>query len=205
MIELDRVCISAGKFKLSDLSMSLPTGQYTAVMGRTGCGKSTLLETICGLRPTVSGRIIVAGRDVTHWPPSDRNLGYVPQDQALFPTHTVRQHLQFALKLRGWDATAIDQRTKLLAQQLHIEHLLDRLPKGLSGGESQRVALGRALSFQPPVLLMDEPLSALDDDTRSSLIDCLRELKNQRTVTVLHVTHNRFEAQLLADHIVQLS
>src|SRR5215203_3589521 len=118
-------------------------------MGRTGCGKTTLLEAICGLKPVRAGRVLLLGRDVTDLPPADRGVGYVPQDLALFPTMTVREHLGFALEVRRWDMTAAARRVEELTALLGIGHLLERKPPGLSGGEAQRVALGRALSFRP--------------------------------------------------------
>lgn len=204
MIQLESVNIQAGQFALTNINLKVDAGKYVALMGKTGCGKTTLVEAICGLRPIQSGRIVVGDFDVTHSSPADRNLGYVPQDLALFPTMTVQQHLQFALKLRRMDSKFIQQRTEQLASQLSIEHLLDRVPAGLSGGEAQRVALGRALSFAPPVLLLDEPLSALDDATREDLIGLLTKLRDTRSVTVVHITHNRSEASALGDDVVRL-
>ncbi len=204
MIQLENVNIQAGQFALTNINLKVDAGKYVALMGKTGCGKTTLVEAICGLRPVASGRIIVGNFDVTDSSPADRNLGYVPQDLALFPTMTVRQHLQFALKLRKMDSKFIQQRTEQLASQLSINHLLDRFPAGLSGGEAQRVALGRALSFEPPVLLLDEPLSALDDATREDLIGLLTKLRDTRSVTVVHITHNRSEALALGDQVVRL-
>lgn len=204
MIRLETIRIVAGQFSLQNLSLSVDAGQYVALMGQTGCGKTTLVEAICGLRSIQSGKIVIGDQDVTHASPAYRNIGYVPQDLALFPTMTVRQHLEFALRLRRADQALISQRTQQVAQQLSISHLLDRLPKGLSGGESQRVALGRALSFQPPVLLLDEPLSALDDETREGLIELLKRLKETRSVTVIHITHNHAEAEALGDRVIRL-
>lgn len=204
MIELEKVHVRAGNFRLRDVSLRVEAGQYVALMGRTGCGKTTLLEAICGLRPIHHGRIIVGDVDVTLASPADRCLGYVPQDLALFPTLTVSEHLEFALHLRGSPSAQIAQRTAELAQQLSIAHLLIRYPAGLSGGEAQRVALGRALSFRPSVLLLDEPLSALDEQTREELIKLLLEIKQSRSVTILHITHSRSEADRLADRVLQL-
>lgn len=205
MIRVESLGVKAGQFALHNFSLDVALGEYAAIMGRTGCGKTTLLEAICGLRRIVCGKIIVGSIDVTRAAPESRNIGYVPQDLALFPTLTVREHLDFALRLRRHSKDKIAGRVQELADQLSIPHLLDRYPAGLSGGEAQRVALGRALSFRPPVLLLDEPLSALDDLTRGGLIDLLRRIKLTRTVTILHVTHNLEEAQSLADRIVQLS
>lgn len=204
MIELSDVSIRAGSFQLSNVTFTVDTGRYAVLMGRTGRGKTTVLESICGLRRIESGRIQIHGVDVTDWPPADREIGYVPQDLALFPTLDVRQHLQFALRLRKQSTKHIQDRTDELAEVLGISHLLDRNIQGLSGGERQRVALGRALSFQPSVLLLDEPLSALDEETREEMQSLLRRIKRTAGVTILHVTHSREEAEALADCRIQL-
>jgi ABC-type sugar transport system ATPase subunit len=204
MIELRDVFIRAGEFQLSNLSLRIESGQYAVLMGRTGRGKTTILESICGLRRIECGKILIRDNDVTNWPPADREIGYVPQDLALFPTFTVAQHLQFALRLRKLPSRQIDQRTTELAQRLGISHLLNRGVQGLSGGESQRVALGRAISFRPSVLLLDEPLSALDETTRNEMQTLLREVTRETGVTTLHITHSTDEAAALADRRFQL-
>lgn len=199
MIEIKDLSLRAGEFRLDHLSFTIQSGQYAVLMGKTGRGKTTILEAICGLRRVEAGQILIHGQEVTDWLPADREVGYVPQDLALFPTFTVRGHLEFALRLRKWSQTRIDRRTDELAQQLGIQHLLDRKIVGLSGGESQRVALGRALSFYPSVLLLDEPLSALDADTRNEMQELLKSLTELHEVTTLHITHNQEEARALAD------
>ena len=161
MIELDGLSTSAPGFALRDITLTVPTGQYAVLMGRTGCGKTTILECICGLRRVERGRIRIGGDDVTDWSPAARGIGYVPQDLALFPTLTVGDHLRFAPRVRGWASADIQRRTVELAQLLGIAHLIDRRIDGLSGGEAQRTALGRALAFHPRILLLDEPLAAL--------------------------------------------
>ncbi len=199
MIEVAGVSMQAGEFALRDISFSVSAGDYAMLMGRTGCGKTSLLEAICGLRSVAAGKISIAGVDITHWSPADRGIGYVPQDLALFPTLSVSEHLQFALRIRKWKRAARVARTNELASVLGIEHLLGRRVQGLSGGEAQRVALGRALSFKPHVLLMDEPLSALDDATRLEMYQLLQTVKTATGVTTLHVTHSHDEVQALAD------
>ena len=199
MIEIKDLSLRAGEFRLDHLSFTIQSGQYAVLMGKTGRGKTTILEAICGLRRVEAGQILIHGQEVTDWLPADREVGYVPQDLALFPTFTVRGHLEFALRLRKWSQTRIDRRTDELAHQLGIQHLLDRKIVGLSGGESQRVALGRALSGYPSVLLLDEPLSALDADTRNEMQELLKSLTEFHDVTTLHITHNQEEAKALAD------
>jgi ABC-type sugar transport system ATPase subunit len=205
MIELSGVTIRMGHFLLRDLSFRVETGQYAVVMGKTGIGKTTILEAICGLRPLHSGRVLINQIDVSRWSPADRNVGYSPQDLALFPTLTVRGHLEFAMKVRRRPAKEIADRIEELATLLEIKPLLDRKIRGLSGGEAQRVALGRALSFKPSVLLLDEPLSALDAETRATTQNLLRNLNRVTGVTVLHVTHNQEEADALSDVCIRLT
>jgi ABC-type sugar transport system ATPase subunit len=201
VIAVEGLSVRAGAFAAEGLSFAVDAGQYAVLMGRTGCGKTTLLEAIAGLRPIRAGRIRLRHGDVTRLPPADRGVGYVPQDLALFPTHTVRGHLGFALEVRGRPRDEIDRRVAELAGLLGLGKLLDRTPHGLSGGEAQRVALGRALAFRPSVLLLDEPLSALDEDTRTGMYDLLRTVPRQTGVTTLHVTHSRAEAKALADRL----
>lgn len=204
MIRVDGLELVAGAFRLADLSFAVPTGGYAALMGRTGSGKTTILEALCGLRKVHDGSIHLAGRDVTHKKPALRNLGYVPQDRALFRSMTVWENLAFALNVRRWPAREAADRVAELAGLLRVDHLLHRRPHHLSGGEAQRVALGRALAFRPPVLLLDEPLAALDEDTKEEMFDLLRSLRRFQPLTTLHVTHDRSEAARLADRILYL-
>ncbi|MCB1549051.1 MAG: ABC transporter ATP-binding protein [Hyphomicrobiaceae bacterium] len=199
MIEIRRLSMHAGSFRLDDISFHVPAGKYAVLMGRTGSGKTTILEAVIGLRRPAAGEIVLAGRDVTHWRPAVRGVGYVPQDGALFRTMTVREQISLGLVIRKAPAAAVRQRVDEVAAQLGIAHLLERRPRGLSGGERQRVALGRALAFRPKILCLDEPLSALDDSTRSEMIAMLKKVQKESGVTALHVTHNQSEADLLAD------
>ena len=205
MIALSGISVRAGTFELRDISFDIPEGGYGVLMGKTGFGKTTLLEAMCGLREVVSGRIRLAGADVTDLRPADRGIGYVPQDRALFQTMTVRQNLAFAPSIRGWARADIAVRVAELADLLRIAPLLDRSPEGLSGGEAQRVALGRALAARPKILLLDEPLNALDDDTWEGMIDLLGRVRKATGVTTLHVTHRREEARRLADRVLILA
>jgi ABC-type sugar transport system ATPase subunit len=204
MIELNSVTTGAGGFALRDVSFQVPAGTYAVLMGGTGQGKTTILEAICGLRPIRQGRVVLSGTDVTRHKPGDRGIGYLPQDLGLFPTKSVRGHLEFALRVRRWPAEARRKRASELAGVLGIEALLERGTHGLSGGEAQRVALGRALSFRPQVLLLDEPLNALDETTRDRLCELLKSVQERSGLTTLHVTHSRVEARQLADKLLVL-
>jgi len=204
MIEINDLAVRQGKFSLAGVSLTVPTGQYAALMGKSGCGKTTILEAVAGLRTIATGTVKLAERDVTRLRPMARHVGYVPQDGALFGTMTVRENLAFSLDVRGDSAQGIEARVTELAGWLELGHLLDRKPYFLSGGEKQRVALGRALASRPPVLLLDEPLSSLDDDTRAHLLELLCRLREGRLVTVLHITHSRAEADRLGDLVFHL-
>lgn len=205
MIELIDVVIRIGDFSLNKISLRVEDGQYAVLMGKTGSGKTTILEAICGLRRVQSGSIMIDGQDVTRWAPADRNIGYVPQDLALFPSLTVKEHLEFGMRLRRMSSEHIAKKSHELANWLEISHLMARKPKGLSGGESQRVALGRAIAFGPALLLLDEPLSALDAATRVSVQGLLREVNKRTGISVLHVTHNQEEADSLADTCIRMA
>lgn len=174
------------------------------LMGGTGQGKTTILEAICGLRTVSSGKVILCGEEVTKRKPADRGVGYLPQDLGLFPMTTVRGHLEFALRIRRRPLPEIKARVEDLARLLGIEKLLDRSVHRLSGGEAQRVALGRALSFGPKILLLDEPLNALDEATRDRLCELLKSIQRQTGLTTLHITHSRAEALQVADRLFSL-
>ncbi len=204
MIRLENIAWRAGAFSLQNISFTIPKGSYGVLMGTTGTGKTSLLEIICGLRLPTTGQVWLGDRDVTHTSPGQRGIGYVPQDGALFPAMKIREQLGFALRLRRYPALEISCRVDSLAEELGIVPLLDRLPDALSGGERQRVALGRALAARPQVLLLDEPLSALDDETREPLAELLHRVQRETSVTVLHITHRSSEAERLADILFRL-
>lgn len=204
MIRLENVSVRLNGFALHRVNFCVPTGEYAVLMGRTGCGKTTILEAICGLRPIAEGHIYLMDTEVTHLVPGKRNLGLVPQDAALFTTMTVEEQLGFALRVRNRPKAEIRARVEEMAELLKVTHLLKRRPHRLSGGERQRVALGRALSFRPRVLCLDEPLSALDDETRFQMYDLLKLAQRHEHVTVLHISHNREDADHLADRLLRL-
>jgi len=198
MIALENIALRQGSFELRDIGLELAAGEYGVLMGGSGSGKTTLLEAICGLRKIASGRIILGERDVSQLPPAERGVGYVPQDRALFPTMLVREQLAFGLVLRALGQMQIDKRVNELAELLGITGLLDRMPDKLSGGEAQRVALGRALAHRPSVLCLDEPLAALDEELHGEMCRLLERVHRETGVTILHITHSPSEAKRLA-------
>jgi len=199
MICVEKLSMTQGTFSLQDVSFEVQQGQYAVLTGRSGSGKTTILEAICGLRRIQAGRVRLGEVDVTRLRPAERRVGYVPQDGALFPNYRVGEQLAFALIVRRHTHQAINERVRALAQMLKITHLLDRYPDNLSGGEKQRVALGRTLALEPRVLCFDEPLCALDSDTHEEICELLRTTIKAQQITTLHITHNRAEADILAD------
>jgi ABC-type Fe3+/spermidine/putrescine transport system ATPase subunit len=188
----------AGSFTLGPVSLDIPTDRVLVVLGPSGAGKTMLLETIAGLRPQQAGHISLAGTDITSLPPERRRIGLVFQDAALFPHLTVTENIRFGPRASG---TGSPDGTSGLLRQLGIEHLADRSPRSLSGGERQRVALARALAIQPRLLLLDEPLSALDQPTREDMRALLQQLLTQLEIPAAHVTHDRDEALSIADDL----
>jgi len=193
--------VGAGNFSLREVDLDIAAGEYFVLLGPTGAGKTVFLETIAGLRRPSRGQIHLAGRDVTSLPPEARRVGFVYQSQALFPHLTVAENIAFGPHLQGLPPDQVARRVEEIAASLGIGHLLSRTPRTLSGGEAQRVALARALALQPDVLLLDEPLSALDPGTREALQEELRRLHRERGTTTIHVTHNFEEAISLGDRI----
>lgn len=204
MIAVADLQIRQGNFALSGISFIVPAGEYAVLMGPTGSGKTTLLECLAGLRRPAAGTITLADRDVSHLPPASRNVGYVPQDGALFTHLTVRENIAFGLSVRRRPKSEVEHRVHDLADRLGVRHLLDRRAVGLSGGEARRVALGRAVAFRPPVLLLDEPLSGVDEETGDRLIGLLKTVQDDGALTVLHVTHSHAEADRLADRRLRI-
>ena len=202
MIQVEDLSVRVGTFSLEGISFRVETGRYAVLMGKTGCGKTTLIECICGLRRASGGRILLDDQDVTTLKPAERGIGFVPQDTALFMTMTVREHLAFALAIRNASRKEQASRAEELGRLLAIDHLMDRRPEGLSGGEAKRVALGRALCANPRILCLDEPLAALDHDTRAEMCVVLDAARKEFGITTLHITHSLDEAVQLADVIL---
>jgi len=199
MITIDNVNIRLGEFDLREIDLSIEKNEFFILMGPTGAGKTVLLEAIAGLIRVDRGRIVVGGRDVTGLPPEKRGVSIVYQDYSLFPHLTVRDNITYGLHFHRMPKDEANKRLDRLVDELDLAHLLNRLPTNLSGGENQRVALARALIVSPQVLLLDEPLSALDPGFREELRRGLKGLHEHTDATFLMVTHDFSEALSLAD------
>ncbi|WP_310565689.1 sn-glycerol-3-phosphate ABC transporter ATP-binding protein UgpC [Hydrogenophaga sp.] len=189
---------------LHDISLDIADGEFVVLVGPSGCGKSTLLRVLCGLEDISSGELRIGDDLVNHLPPAERGIAMVFQSYALYPHMTVYRNMAFGLKLQGASADDLDRRVREAARVLHIEHLLDRLPRELSGGQRQRVAIGRAIVRQPRLFLFDEPLSNLDAALRAKTRIELARLHRELAATMVYVTHDQVEAMTLGDKIVVL-
>jgi ABC-type sugar transport system ATPase subunit len=201
MLELKNIYLNKGGFSLRDVGLHVRQREYFVLLGPTGCGKTLLLETAAGLERPSAGEVSIGGVRVTDWAPEDRNVGYVPQDYALFPHMTVGENIVSGSLARRAPRDEANRQSRHIADVLHIAPLLPRPIQGLSGGERQRVALARALVVQPRLLLLDEPLSALDPSLKNRLWWELRSIHDRLQLTTLHVTHDFEEASALADRI----
>jgi molybdate/tungstate transport system ATP-binding protein len=201
LIRLVDVSTRAGAFALRSINLEVSAGEYFVLLGPTGAGKTLLLETIAGLRATSSGEIWIHDQNVTALAPEERRVGFTYQDYLLFPHLSVRKNIAFGLR----HASDADERIAQIARLLKLEHLLERRVAGLSGGEQQRVALARALAPKPRVLLLDEPLAALDPQTRQQVRRDLLGLHEELKMTTIHVTHDFEEALALADRLAVMN
>ena len=193
MIGLSGLCVRGGRFVVGPVDLQLAAGDYCGLVGPSGAGKTLLLQAVAGVRSPMAGQVLIDGQDLTNTPPEKRGVGLVFQDGLLFPHLSVAGNIGYGLRRR--DAASLDG----LVRDLGVEDLMKRSPGSLSGGERQRVALARALAPGPRVLLLDEPLSAVDGEAREELRDMLQRATRERGVTVLHVTHDVAEVFSLAD------
>ncbi len=200
-IEIQKLCFRIGRFEMADVNLHVEEGEYFVLTGPNGAGKSILFKLLCGLYRPASGTIRINDREVHDLPPWKRRIGYVPQDGVLFPNRNVFDNIGFGLEVRRVGRAARRAAIERMADLLGIAHLQDRMPVGLSGGERQKVSLARALVLEPDILLLDEPVSAIDESTRDTVCRELREIQRTLGITTLHVSHNRLETQLVADRI----
>jgi putative spermidine/putrescine transport system ATP-binding protein len=190
---------------LNGIEVQLGQGEFLSLLGPSGCGKTTALRLVAGFDRPNAGRIVVDGKDVTSVAPAKRDMGMVFQAYSLFPNMTASQNVEFGLKIRGKAKADRRKRVSDLLELVGLGHAVDRFPHQLSGGMQQRVALARALAIEPRVLLLDEPLSALDAKVRVQLREEIRRIQLELGITTLYVTHDQEEALAISDHVAVMS
>src|SRR3990172_2713877 len=201
MLEVKDLCVQLGSFSLKSINLDVRDEEYFVLLGRTGSGKTALLETISGLNSVTSGKILINGRDVTALNVEQRHIGFAYQDYALYRHLSVRENISFGLMWRDKRSSEIEKAVDDVIELLGIQKLLDRRPWTLSGGESQKIALARAIAIKPDLLILDEPLSAVDAETKEDYEKELKELHKRLKLTTIHVTHSFEEAVALGDRI----
>jgi ABC-type Fe3+/spermidine/putrescine transport system ATPase subunit len=200
-LRVESLNLALGRFALNDVTLACDGGEYHILLGPTGSGKSTLLKCILGFHEPSSGCIYLGGKEITQELPERRQMGYVPQDYALFPHLNVEDNLRFGTRARGMSAKQADLLLGRLCEILAIEKLRKRRVQHLSGGERQKVAIGRALATQPEMILLDEPFSSIDERARRGLWFELKQIVREVGITTLHVTHNLEEAYTLGERV----
>ena len=205
-IEIDNVTVRYGNsVPVTALSLDVKPGEFVSLLGPSGCGKTTTLRSVAGFSDIAEGDIRIGGVSVRNVPANKRNIGMVYQDYALFPHMNVEKNIGFGLRMRGVAAEEIKQRARAAVDQLRLSNFLDRYPQQLSGGQQQRVALARALVVRPDVLLLDEPMAALDKQLRSDMQFELKDLQKSVGITTVFVTHDQEEALSLSDRIAVMN
>ncbi len=187
---------------VDDFNLDIQEGEFMSFLGGSGCGKTTTLRMVAGFETPSEGSIRIAGVEVASVPPNQRGVGMVFQNYALFPNMTVRRNIAFGLKVTGWKAAETERRVDEMLELIHMGEFGERYPHQMSGGQQQRVALARALAPRPKILLLDEPLSALDAKIRGRLREEIRAIQRQTGITTVYVTHDQEEALSLSDRIV---
>ena len=205
MLQINNASLRAGDFTVNDINLTVESKEYFALMGPTGSGKSLLVKAICGIIPIQSGSIHIAGNDVTNFEPRRRQVGYVPQNSGLFPHLSVIDNILFPLKIRKINKKNAIKKTGPIIEALNISPLLERSTLNLSGGERQKVALARALSYNPKLLILDEPVSALDEPTRCEICSLLKKIQQDFSIATIHICHNLEEARIVSDRIAIIS
>lgn len=201
MIKIDNFSLNRGSFCLSNINFNIEDGQSIAILGETGSGKTMLLESIAGLYKGSSGCIYMNGKDVSTIASNKRGIGFVYQDYCLFNHMSVRENIGFGLKVKKINKSLIDLKVNEIAEKFNILNILDKNPRVISGGEKQRTAICRSLIINPGVLLLDEPFSAMDPNTKQMLMDTIIDYKQKYKGIIILVTHDFNEAIKLADTI----
>ncbi len=205
-LELKNIQKSFGPVKVvHDFNMGIDEGEFISFLGPSGCGKTTILRMVAGFEIPTGGTITINGADQSRLKPNQRNIGMVFQAYALFPNMTVFDNVAFGLKIAGMNKADVTRRVEEMLDLIHLGHLGDRYPYQMSGGQQQRVALARALAPRPKVLLLDEPLSALDAKIRVSLREEIKAIQRQLGITTIFVTHDQEEALSISDRIVVMN
>lgn len=200
-IDVENLEVTRGEFTLHVDGLRIEPGEVFAILGTTGSGKTVLMESIAGAYAIKSGRILLDGKDIDGLPIQQRHLGILYQDYALFPHMNVRDNIAYGLKRHSVSRATIDEKVDGMLDLFGIAHIAERLPGVISGGESQRTALARALVLEPEILILDEPFSALDPTTKLAMYDMLRDVHARFGCTIVFVTHDFHEAQTLADRV----
>jgi len=195
----------ANAYAVQDFNLDIDKGEFISFLGPSGCGKTTTLRMVAGFEIPTSGTINLDGKDITNKAPNQRNVGMIFQAYALFPNMTVTQNIGFGLRIRKEPEVAIKERVQEMISLIHLEKHADKYPYQLSGGQQQRVSLARALAIRPDVLLLDEPLSALDAKIRISLRAEIRAIQKRLGITAIFVTHDQEEALSISDRIVVMN
>ncbi|KXA94451.1 ABC transporter [candidate division MSBL1 archaeon SCGC-AAA259E19] len=201
MIGIENISKDWPNFSLKNINLKAKNKEYFVILGPTGAGKTLLLELIAGFYKPDEGRIFLGEEDVTFENPEDRDVGFVYQDYSLFPHLTVEENIKYGLEVNDFSKDAIREKTKHIVNLLEISHLTEHYPKTLSGGEQQKTALARGLIMDPEILLLDEPISALDKPSQERMREELKRIHRKAGITTIHVTHNREEASWLGDRI----
>lgn len=191
-----------GVYAVTSMNLTVNEGEFVCLLGPSGCGKTTTLQMIAGFEAPTTGKILLAGKDITSFKPNQRGLGIVFQTYALFPHMTVAQNVSFGLEMRKVENAERDRRVKRALDIVHLTEYKERYPRELSGGQRQRVALARALVIEPPMLLLDEPLSNLDAKLREVMQIELRRIQQQVGITTIMVTHDQGEALSISDRVM---
>src|SRR5215217_7036325 len=192
-------------YAVRDFNLDVEKGEFVSFLGPSGCGKTTTLRMVAGFETPTNGAITLGGAEITDKAPNQRNMGMIFQSYALFPNMTVAQNIGFGLRVRKLSKSEIDDRVKEMVSLVNLEKHVDKYPYQLSGGQQQRVSLARALAIRPDVLLLDEPLSALDAKIRVSLRAQIREIQKRLGLTTVMVTHDQEEALTMADRLVVMN